>query len=507
MSRRCLLLLLTLSACGSGADRRRAPAEVVTVAVLSGLGGTVEPCGCTSKPLGGLDRVAAYLEGLAKQNPALGLVVVGNTFIELDDPPAHRYEQERNKARAIAEVLKRLSPLAVVRGPRDLALHRTAVQNLGDEHRLPLFVIPESQTTKSRIDSAVHEIGGLKIGFLGGAGSAVGETGAYTAGALVLRAQGADVVIALVPDGGRRLYQGAPELDRIDVVIGGGSEDLLEPRVVDDALVVEAGDRGRYLGLLKFHRRGEGRWVYDDRGQGKRRSLEARMARLREEMSGLAEGEARAARQEKLSALEKELAGITTTAPTGPSVTWETVPMTQDLPRAPWAQERLAAYNRSLCETLTAATADRSCPPAAGGAAYAGNESCRACHAAAFPVWEGSKHAKAWETLTAAGKDCDVGCIGCHTVGFDAAGGFCRLSDAQRWADVGCESCHGPGSLHAQKPAERAAWGAAFTRGKSPETCTGCHNAEHSDQFAFDAYLPRILGPGHGSAAAAQAKP
>ena len=91
-----------------------------------------------------------------------------------------------------------------------------------------------------------------------------------------------------------------------------------------------------------------------------------------------------------------------------------------------------------------------------------------------------------------------VGSIGCHVVGFEQPGGFCRLADAPTWANVGCESCHGPGAGHIASPGDRAAWSKRFVANTPEAVCVGCHNQEHSDQFNFATYRPRILGPGHG---------
>src|SRR5687768_10384802 len=120
--RRLTFVLCLLAAC-SKKDPRSEPADVITLAVVTGLSGTVAPCGCTSKPLGGVDKLARQIELLREKSPAVGLLVNGDTFVELDDPPAHRFEQERQKAVLLADVFKKLPVLSIVRGPRDLSLH------------------------------------------------------------------------------------------------------------------------------------------------------------------------------------------------------------------------------------------------------------------------------------------------------------------------------------------------------------------------------------------------
>ncbi|MEZ4273120.1 MAG: cytochrome c family protein, partial [Myxococcota bacterium] len=126
------------------------------------------------------------------------------------------------------------------------------------------------------------------------------------------------------------------------------------------------------------------------------------------------------------------------------------------------------------------------------------NAKCATCHPDAMVAYEKTKHAQAWETLVSKGKQCDVGCIGCHTVGYQQPGGFCRVEDAPFHGDVGCESCHGPGAGHASAPFDKSARAASFTRARHAAVCVGCHNPQHSDLFNFDTYLPKILLPGHG---------
>src|SRR5690606_37921989 len=55
--------------------------------------------------------------------------------------------------------------------------------------------------------------------------------------------------------------------------------------------------------------------------------------------------------------------------------------------------------------------------PRTEGAAFAGNAVCLSCHADAAKVWEGSKHAHAYETLEHEGHGRDPDCVKCHVTG------------------------------------------------------------------------------------------
>ena len=113
-------------------------------------------------------------------------------------------------------------------------------------------------------------------------------------------------------------------------------------------------------------------------------------------------------------------------------------------PSEPKIATLIKDYNLSLCDYAAKSMSD-TCAQAPAGEAYVGNEVCRACHADAFAVYEKTSHSKAWATLEEAGKQCDVGCIQCHSVGFMEPGGPCSMKTLEGFKDVGCENCHGPG--------------------------------------------------------------
>ena len=473
-------------------------ARPITLAVVTGLAGTTAPCGCTSRPLGGLDKLATQV---AKLDSPAAVVFAGSTFFTHADPPPGLLEQEQRKADAIAEIVAKLDPVALLPGPLDHGRHGEHLRGLARRHGLALFTRPRSLRTHARADSSLHTIGGIKVGFVGVAGDPSGEADSYTHAALALRAQGADIVIALIASGGAVGPALASRIDACDIAIGGGSDHLRAPRVIGGTLYVDAGDRGRYLGLLRLHPQGGGKkdaWAYDDGGKSQRASLDARIEQLQEAAARL-NGKARAVRQKKVTQLTAQRDAIELIAPKGRYVSWETITITDEFPAAPWARKTLDSYNQSLCAITTRATQEIACAPAATPQdRYVGTAACRACHGAAFSLWEQTKHANAWQTLVEANKTCDLGCIGCHSVGYDRPGGYCHLSDAQEHANVGCETCHGPAAGHLANPGDREAWGTAFTGVTSPETCLSCHNAEHSDAFSYDTYRRKIVGAGHG---------
>ena len=112
------------------------------------------------------------------------------------------------------------------------------------------------------------------------------------------------------------------------------------------------------------------------------------------------------------------------------------------------------------------------------------------------PIIRKLGHAHAWETLVANKKAQDPNCIGCHSIGYDKPGGYCKVDEVDFRKNVQCESCHGPGSKHA------AAGTKDFIKRAVPEsTCRGCHHVPHiatPESFNYDESLLKITGPGHG---------
>jgi hypothetical protein len=231
-------------------------------------------------------------------------LVVGDTFVGQADPPAELFERERRGIAILAPLLASLQPIAIVRGPADLALQRLAIESAGKEARLPLLAGPTTLQARARIDSVLWGSGGLKIGVIGTPGSAAAETNGYSAVAAALRAQGADIVIALVPESVSDAESLMPRLSRMDVVIAGGSDEPVAPRAVFGKALLAAGKEGRHLGILELHKRGETPgWVLDTRSAA-----------------------AAAAHPEEV--------------PPGSYVTFSVESMSAAVPVAPWAKER-----------------------------------------------------------------------------------------------------------------------------------------------------------------------
>jgi nitrate/TMAO reductase-like tetraheme cytochrome c subunit len=139
---------------------------------------------------------------------------------------------------------------------------------------------------------------------------------------------------------------------------------------------------------------------------------------------------------------------------------------------------------------------------------------------AQYKVWQGSKHAKAYEALASeqakaiakqkgiADPQKSEACLKCHapasTVAAEAKKATYTIEEG-----VSCEACHGPGSAYMKMGTMKA-----IASGKEPgdkyglvkpteKTCKKCHNAEsptydESKPFKFEEMFKKIAHPKPG---------
>lgn len=115
--------------------------------------------------------------------------------------------------------------------------------------------------------------------------------------------------------------------------------------------------------------------------------------------------------------------------------------------------------------------------PLEGGNRFVGNASCGAadCHEDIYQKWREFRHGYALETLEKVNRQYDPSCVSCHTVGMAYESGFRSREKTPDLADVGCEMCHGPGEKHQQDVYEE--YQTVFT------ACEQCHDHESSPKF------------------------
>jgi Cytochrome c554 and c-prime len=484
---------------------------------VTDLDGYLEPCGCTARPLGGIDRLAQELQRASQGAAGTLVLAAGDLFFEHPRLEDDMVWQEGQKATSLSGILNGLSLAAWVPGPADYA------QGPQEFARLRGALRAEALGANAGLgNGAVREVGGVRVGIVGvtdlrptsgdaAAGAPVTQDPIAAARREVaaVRARGAEVVVVLASLPRRQARMIAGDVPGVDFVIAARNDapSAPPPERLGNAYLLTAASQGRGLGVVDLFVHGGG--GFTDASEATRRAertrLEARITDLQRRVDAWSrepgtDANALAAQRARLAEMQRQREATARVAPptTGRWFDARAVEVSADVPRAASVQQQIARYYREVNDHNRAAFADRRAPPAAPGAAsFTGTESCRECHEEAFTVWQHTRHSHAYRTLEVASKNFNLSCVGCHVTGYRQPGGS-EVVQNEGLRDVQCESCHGPGSLHieARGPAARAA---TIRRTVDGNFCaTQCHTPEHSDHFNYDRYLPFILGPGHG---------
>jgi hypothetical protein len=511
--------LALISPDGVPTARAAAGERKLTLFYTAEVHGTLEPCGCTSDPLGDVARYAEVVRSAAREGAVLLVDGGGLSYPEASSGKEKKTDALR--ADFLASVLPKLGPFAGglaetdIWDDKDVAPLRLAANLSPKPGGSPA---PHAHTPKALAAPFLQTLGGIKVGVFGVADPAlaarlglVGEepVAAGKREAARLRQAGAELVIALAPvekPVARRLAREAA----VDLVVLGRQVGKGQPRAerVGNAYLLTASEELERVGQLDLVWRGPGP-LTDAGGPEaaalRRVEIDAALSRIDAELArwqkeGGGDAAFIAGKRRQRDDLTAERAGLDapwTPPATGSYFTNRLVPLRRSLPRDP----KIAADMRALDKKMAAVNRQNAAPPVPaepGRAYFVGDAKCASCHKSALAFWKKTVHAGAWRTLVDGGKQDDYRCVSCHVTGYGEVGGS-SLGHVAHLESVQCEVCHGPGSIHvAEKGLEDPA---AVHRPTPPSTCTTCHNERHSDTFQYEAYLRDILGPGHGDAA------
>jgi hypothetical protein len=506
------LLALGAIVLSSGVAPQASPRKV-TIFYTAEIQGTLEPCGCTSDPLGDVARMTAAVRRAEKAGPVL-VVDAGSLSYPGGTIPGLRREAADLRAHFLATELARLPFGGSALGETDAAAGLERVQP-------PRLAANVRGAAKVVAPSSLRRVGGISIGVLGVTDPAVARGLGLNAEDPVvaakreteaLRARGAELVIALAAMDRPAARQVARGSGADFVVVGKnvGDQGLARAEAVGPAFLVAPGSELQRVGRIDIVIRGEsgGRPRLVDaggpetarlRGEEIARSLadlDAQLASWKQDPSADAAFVAgKKKERDQLAAERDRLAGQTWKAPeTGSYFTNQLIPMRRVLPRDP----QLASAMRALDRAVGAANLRHATPPPPaekGRAAFAGDASCVRCHRKETEFWKTTVHAHAWRTLVQGGKTGNDDCVSCHVTGYGEVGGS-SLGFTRRLESVQCEACHGPASLHVA--AEGLEEPPKVRRTTTESTCKRCHTEKHSDTFQYEAYLRDVLGVGHG---------
>ncbi len=160
-----LLLALLLAGCagkGPSVDKQAR----VTVAFQSQRWGALEPCGCQSKPYGGIDREFNALKAIRAERDEVIYVDAGNSLV--GDGGAKNPEAYEKKAKALAEMLGVNGLDALLPGPFEYALGTARLKEIAKASKFG-YVGTNVTEGKKEIFPASLTVsrGNLKVAILG----------------------------------------------------------------------------------------------------------------------------------------------------------------------------------------------------------------------------------------------------------------------------------------------------------------------------------------------------
>lgn len=393
--------------------------------------------------MGGLARRASYLKKLRQEGEYL--------LVDAGDFSGIANVQGRIQAETVLESMVRAGYHAAALGERELALGRAFVDSIVAASPFPFLAANVSDPSTGRKltkTSHVVSVGGYRVGIVGVVMKPVPgivDTSAFRiedpigwARELVsqLRPQ-VDYVVVLAHVGWGQAFSLASQVQGIDVVVvGHGSHASEQPQRVGNTLMVQAGDQGKKVGVLRVENVAKGKY------------------------SGML------------------------------------VPLDSTIPDDPQIRELVSTYNQRVSDYYSRVRAQSTAQEAVAiPVRYAGAEQCKACHSATFERWAATRHAHAMETLRKQNKEYDPECVRCHSTGFGKPTGFISLKVNPQLAHVQCEQCHGQGSLHiayrthGDSALQGVSLPVAERARKMPKvslaTCLACHTPERDSDFTY----------------------
>jgi Cytochrome c554 and c-prime len=482
---------------------------------VSDLAGAIEPCGCSKDQLGGLDHAGAWIAQERAKAPASALVTAGPLFFMDPTLKPEKVSQDTQKAETLAAVLKQLDFAAFAPAKNEWAAGLDELGKLKDVSGAAMLF--GNAQVPGAVPFVVREIGGVKVAFLGVASpdvpgvDAKSPADAIKAAAQAAKSQGAKILVALASVGrgeAKRIADAVPELTAILVGSTGGAGDANTqappPERVGTVLIAETGNHLQTVAVLDLYVKDGSGTFADATGLElgrKREELQGRIDDLHVKIANW-DKDAKVsktdvdARRADLAKLEADKAELDVAKPpeTGSYFRYTVKEIRDTLGKDPKLEEQLLAYYKRVNEANKIAFADRKPRPHDGkGPVYIGVDACSSCHEEPKDVWDKTKHASAYATLTKGFKEFNLDCVSCHVTGYDMPGGS-TVTHVDRLKDVQCEQCHGPGSRHAMAP-EKVQIPVPKPK---PDMCLSCHHSPHVEGFDAKAKMDAILGPGHG---------
>ena len=328
----------------------------------------------------------------------------GDLLNEDEKIPESVVESAKLKAEVIVRIYNLIGIDAVNVGELDLVFGVEFLKGLEKKHNFPFISANLTDDTSTPIFKryVIKQVNGKKVGIFGLMGDTsemVSKVKKLTDGTVkvqdTLKAAESvvqeltgkvDYMIAVTHQKTNRDWVIARRVDGIDLVVGGHDRlKTREPSKADETLIVRAGEKNQYQGMLE---------VTLDGTKTAKNSL---------------------------------------------------VPFGGKIADDAEVKAMIHDYNNKVVELYRRASKESS---DALGDMVSRSTVCTPCHSEQVEQWQTTDHAKAYETLVKNSKQYDPNCLKCHTTRFEQPEGFSMEQQQPSLVNVGCENCHGFAEEH-----------------------------------------------------------
>jgi 2',3'-cyclic-nucleotide 2'-phosphodiesterase (5'-nucleotidase family) len=323
----------------------------------------------------------------------------GDLLNENEEIPESVMESAKLKADVIVRIYNQIGIDAVNVGELDLVLGVGFLKELEKKDHFPFISANLTDDTNTPIFKryVIKQVDGKKVGIFGlmgdtsemvskvkklTGGTVTVQDTLKTAESVVKELTGkVDYMIAVTHQKTNRDWVIARRVDGIDLVVGGHDRlKTREPSQADETLIVRAGEKNQYQGMLE---------ITLDGTKTAKNSL---------------------------------------------------VPLGEKIADDAEVKAMLHDYNNKVIELYRSASKERS---EALGNTVSRSTVCTPCHSEQVEQWQITDHAKAYGTLVKNSKQYDPNCLRCHTTRFEQPEGFSMKQQQPSLVNVGCEDCHG----------------------------------------------------------------
>lgn len=447
--------------------------------------GYFEPCGCTLHQLGGMARRGDLVRLLAKERqwPLSGLDVGGLV--------KRSRRQDQIKFLLTFDALKSMNYAGVAMGLEELKLGADFLlqQQIADPEELKKTVVPmcanvvlfEQEDLGWPVPWRIVQVGDVKVGVTAVFGNSLRDLVAPVGNNLnisiknpidvlpsvieKLEAEKPAFMVLLSHGSEAEAKEFAEKFPQFNIILtaGGLEEPDQKPVVVGKTLILEAGHKGKRVGVLGY---------YPDNAENP----------FRYELVELND-----------------------------------VQFKDD----PHMRQLMKNYQQQIQDEALA-TSDELLLPHPSGDKFVGAAKCGECHTKAYEHWKKTKHAHGLDSLKTGhpGQEKewvvrihDPECLSCHVTGWEPQQmlryetGYFSEAKTPHLVGQQCENCHGPGSRHVTLEEKGGAMDDVLAeRGRVRRTleqarrelCIQCHDSDNSPKFnpaAFKEYWDQVAHP------------